>query len=141
MKIETFGFCCLIISTGCNYIGNSYRETFKLNSASIKCNCNLYVEVYSAGILHKLTDDFLTDSLNFRIYAGTFNDEVGYLHYKCSGDSLLIEKVERANEVFKLDSTIVDKKLVITPNLNYDLKIVSSKVYSLRELKNSHIFE
>jgi hypothetical protein len=130
-----------MILSGCYRNIKNYRGTDELNSTEIKCNCKLYVEIYSTGILNNLTANYLTDSLNFKIYAGTFDDENGYILYKCSGDSISIEKVEHTNEVFKLDSTIVDKKLVITPNLKYKLTIVSSKVYSLKDLKKQHIFE
>ena len=99
------------------------------------CNCKLYVQVYSSGILGSLTSEYLTDSTHFRLYAGTFDDESGHISYNCVGDSIIIEKRERTNEVFKLDTSYENGKFKTNTIFNYDLKITDVKKYKLSELK------
>ena len=54
---------------------------------------DLFIEKFSAGIIGNLTADYLTDSTNFRLYIGTFDDESERLYYKISGDSILVQKI------------------------------------------------
>jgi len=97
--------------------------------------------VYNVGVLNNLTANYLTDSLNFRIYTGTFDDENGYIYYQCAGNSISIEKREQTNQVFRVDNSIVNGKLVTTPDLKYDLKTTNKITYSLKDLKKQHKFE
>lgn len=131
----------VICLSGCNRNKNNFNRTVKLDFKNQKCNCKLFVEVYKVGILNNLTADYLTDSTGFRIYAGTFDEENGFLHFKCLGDRISIEQIEKTKQIFKLDSTIVNKKLQVTPNLSYQLKAADVKVYSLKDLKRRRIFE
>ena len=85
----------LICLSGCNRNKNNYDRTVKLDFENLKCNCKLYVEVYNVGILNNITADYLTDSTTFRIYAGTFDEENGYLYFKCLGDRISIEHIEK----------------------------------------------
>jgi hypothetical protein len=127
--------------SGCFHSKRNYKGTVSLFSKDIKCNCKLYVEVYNVGIMNNLNSDYLTDSVNFRIYTGTFDDENGYIYYKCSGDSITVGKKEQINQIFKIDSSVVDGKRTITPNLNYTLKTTNKTTYSLTDLKKRHTFE
>ncbi|MCR8561269.1 hypothetical protein KXD93_26690 [Mucilaginibacter sp. BJC16-A38] len=98
---------------------NNYRYTFNTDR-------NLYVEVYSTGLVGNLKAEYLTDSTNFRVYLGTFDDERGYIHCAIKGDKVLVEKREHG----------VEKG----PKWD-ELKTVERKIYSLMELKRRRNFE
>ena len=98
---------------------DNYRYTFSTDH-------NLYVEVYSAGLIGNLKAEYLTDSTNFRVYLGTFDDERGYIHCALKGDKIVIEKREHNKET--------------GPKWD-ELKVVERKVYSLTELKRRRDFE
>lgn len=55
----------------------------------------LFIETYNVGILGNLTSEYITDSSNFRIYSGTFDDENGIIWYNLEGDTLTIEVKEQ----------------------------------------------
>ena len=75
-----------------------YRE-YKINSRShfigtfTICN-NLYAEKFKVFSLSDLYCDYLTDSLNFRVFINTYQDYEAVL-YECKGDSVFIRKVYR----------------------------------------------
>ena len=88
--------------------------------------CNkLYVQLYrdvaTGAYGGDIISDYLTDSLNFRIYIGYYNDNEGYYRYECSGDSILVEKVK----------TFEDSKPIVTER----------RGYSITELKKSKNFK
>lgn len=65
--------------------------------------------------------DYLTDSTNFRVYIGTYdNGDEGY-SYECKGDSIKVYKITGRRE-----------------NKN---KIVGTTVYNLSELREKKVFE
>jgi hypothetical protein len=76
---------CVLVGCTNNRNRKNYLSTFKRTN-------NLYIENYRAGLIGNLTSEYLTDSTNFRIYIGTFDDEDGYFYYKINGDNLCIEK-------------------------------------------------
>lgn len=98
---------------------DNYRYTFNTEH-------NLYIEVYSTGLIGNLKSEYLTDSTNFRVYLGTFDDERGYIHCAVNGDKILVEKREHGMET----GPQWDK-----------LKVVERKIYSLAELKMRRNFE
>jgi hypothetical protein len=120
---------CVNIRTKSNYI------------SSCKIARKLYVESYRAGLIDNLTSEYLTDSTNFRIYIGTFDDENGYFYYKIHRDKIYVEKREEVNYFVKMDSSIVKRKLVITPNLKYGPQTINKKTFSLKCLKEQHTFD
>ena len=65
---------------------SKYKRTNRLKD-------DLFIEIFSAGPIGNLTTDYLTDSINFRVYIGTFDDESERLFYKVSGDSVTVQKV------------------------------------------------
>jgi hypothetical protein len=102
--------CSLFI--GCSKV---YKRTLKV------CDNKLYIEVFSvnpAGV----DVDYLTDSLNFRLYVGKWDNEHENFHYTCKGDSIIIEKMAR------MDTTSF-------------MKVIETKVYSLKDLKTKGKFE
>jgi hypothetical protein len=98
-----------------------YRE-YKIKSrnhliSSISICNNLKVEKYKVFSLSDLCCDYLTDSVNFRVFIDTYQDYESIL-YECKGDSIIIKKVERENEH----------------------KLIKMKVYCLSKLKRKNNF-
>jgi hypothetical protein len=64
---------------------------------TVKVCDNLYVEMYtvfgSGAFGGDLLSDWLTDSTNFRIYIGTFDDAHGGISYKCNRDTLFVTQL------------------------------------------------
>ncbi|RZK29547.1 MAG: hypothetical protein EOO61_20545 [Hymenobacter sp.] len=94
------------------------RREFK---HGLRLEKNLYVEFYSAGLTGSLTSLYLTDSANFRLYAGTYDDENELLHIRRDRDSIIIVK--------RVTDTLNDRT---RPNRN---------TYSLKALEAEHLFE
>ena len=95
-----------------------YRE-YKIKSrsnfvSSISICNNLKVEKYKVFSLSDLCCDYLTDSVNFRVFVDTYQDYES-IFYECKGDSICIIKVNRE-----------DNK-----------KIIESKVYYLSTLRRN----
>jgi len=68
--------------TGCI---KAYIRTLKV------CDKKMYVEIFNtnpAGV----NSEYVTDSLNFRMYVGKVDEEHEDFVYRCSQDSLIIEK-------------------------------------------------
>jgi hypothetical protein len=107
-----------------------YKRTTDLQQfkGEYSTGCHLYVESYliSCGFMATDVDAlYLTDSLNFRLYEGTYDEGDGSIVTSCKGDSILIEKY-------------VHEKL----GVNFGaLKVVERKSYNLNDLKRNHIFE
>ena len=102
---------CLLL-TGC---ARRFKFTVKV------CNDSLYSEVYNinpAGV----DADYLTDSVNFRMYVGTTDNEHENFNYTCNGDSLIIKKV-----------AVVDTTGI--------WRVMETRTYSLSELKKKKVFE
>jgi hypothetical protein len=137
MKKPYLIYLIIIMIGGCVRSRGNYSHTSVLKSDS--CNCKLYVEVFVSSF-NGLRSSYLTDSVNFRLFAGNFDDEKENMSYKCSGDQVTIEKDERVDEVFKIDSSFVDNKLVTTPNLNYKVKR-RKKYFNISDLRKKQVFE
>ena len=72
---------------------NIWREKFRVFSGG----------AYSA----ELYSDYITDSVNFRVYIGTHDEHSNFL-YRCIGDTIIVEKFERNNiSEVKIDSSIL----------------------------------
>ena len=85
------------------------------------CERTLYVETFNvnpAGV----DADYITDSVNFRLYAGKFDNEHENISFWCSGDSLVIEKIA------DVDFSGVRK-------------VIDTRVFSIKELKSKGKFE
>jgi hypothetical protein len=73
--ISLLNICCV----------KKYKRTVK------HADCQLYIEVFNvnpAGV----DEDYLTDSSNFRVYVGQFDNEHENFGYVCNGDSIKIIK-------------------------------------------------
>ena len=114
-KMKKYILCITILSS--LYVGciKKFKYTVKV------CDDNLYVERFNinpAGV----DADYLTDSLNFRLYVGKWDNEHENFNYTCTGDSVLIKKLG-----------IIDT--------TGEFQIIEKRVYSLQELKKKKMFE
>ena len=101
-----------MIFSGCI---KKYKYTTKV------CEHTLYVEAFNvnpAGV----DADYITDSVNFRLYVGKFDNEHEIYRYSCSGDSLLIRKF-----------AVLDFSGI--------RKVIDTRVFSIKELKSKGKFE
>lgn len=98
----------LISSASLSACNHRHQYTVRLKSG-------LFVECYSTGIIGNLSADYLTDSVSFRKYIGTFDDEQGYFYYQCRGDSILVEKKEQDDDTGEIH--IVSKRLYLLTDL------------------------
>ena len=105
-------FACLLFP-GC---GRKYDRTVKV------CGDSLYVEVYDMNLVGTSLD-YLTDTINFRLFVGKYDNEHENFNYRCEGDTLSIRKIQRALE-------IGGKKTV-----------TSIRKYSITQLKKNNVFE
>ncbi|HEY4322840.1 MAG TPA: hypothetical protein VGN20_02610 [Mucilaginibacter sp.] len=91
------------------------------------CECHLYIEtycVYGGGALSTNVNSlYLTDSLSFRLYEGTYDEGDGAIVTTCKGDNISVEKY--AHETLGQNSG--------------ELRTIEKKTYSLKDLKDSHI--
>jgi len=108
----------ILVVVGCINKGSKGHYRYTVNREQ-----NLFIEVYSAGLTGNLTSEYLTDSTNFRVYIGTFDDEGGYYSYKINGDTIYIEKRQHS-----FDGT-------------GEIKITDHKTLSLKRLKRERLFE
>jgi hypothetical protein len=100
------------------------RSKKKFFVSGVVCK-NLTVEKYIVGSWGALSaetySDYLTDSINFRVFVGIHGDENNFA-YACTNDSVY---------VIRLSQIGVEKAKVVD----------TLKVYSLSELKRKKIFE
>jgi hypothetical protein len=109
----------LLELTGCIH----YRDKSNYEY-TVRRNSNLYIEVYRVGLIGNITAEYLTDSTNFRIYLGSYDDEQSYIFCKLKGDSVIVEKIAHGK------------------GLKFDEMVVGDNVkYNLADLKKDHIFE
>lgn len=107
----------MLLCFECSYRKGEFDYAFAIQK-------NLYVEKYQAGLIRNLTSQYLTDSINFRIYLGTFDDEESWIYMRCHGDSIITQ--HRFNQQYMLDH----------PGFIPDIK-----VYSLLALKKDKEFD
>jgi hypothetical protein len=94
-----------------------------------KCACNLYAEVYLVYGMGALGSDlnskYLTDSVNFQVYLGTFDEEDEMIITKCKGDSIYTAKTTKTSSDSRWDES----------------KVIEAKTYNIEDLKKQHTFE
>jgi hypothetical protein len=66
--------------------------------------------------------DYITDSVNFRMYVGRYDNEHEIINFQCRGDSLVIRKLGERD--FRGERGVID-----------------TQVYSIKELKSVGEFE
>lgn len=120
MKKYSLFFIILVALFGCN------NRSKKNLISTFKKGDSLYIEDYRAGLIGNLTAQYLTDSVHFRVYLGTFDDENGYIYCKVNGDNIYVEQREHG----KGSSPQWDT-----------LKVISRKTLNIKDLKKQHKFE
>ncbi len=128
MKIQLFAYTLLFLFI-LSCAEKKYKRTKKIIGR------NLYVEVFTANSLG-LNQEYLTDSLSFRIYIGTVDEEHDYYTYQCRGDSLYIKKVLTGNKNCRWEIVQDSLKTLIC-----DTEFVVKKPISLTQLKTKGKFE
>jgi hypothetical protein len=121
MKKLTLIFVVLVTLISCVKPTSSrnYKYTLKRENG-------LYIEVFKAGILGRMTARYLTDSTKFRVLIGTSNDETEQIHCRIKGDRIEVERRKRV----KGEGRQQDVQIV-----------VSTTVYHLQELEKNRSFE
>ena len=128
--------CILLIAliglAGCINNRSKKHHKFTVNLCQYepnKCACNLYVEVYTVYQMGALGSDvdseYLTDTVNFRVYVGTYDEEDEMITTKCKGDSVYITKTKQTSADHQWDIP----------------KILETKSYGLKDLKKRSVFE
>lgn len=101
------------------------RDKKKHESTTMICKRNLFVETYiifgGGAFGGDKVSDYLTDSNNFRVFVGVYDNGDEAYSYECKGDSINIYKV-----------------IGISENRN---RIVSRKTFNLLDLKRKKIFD
>jgi len=93
-----------------------------------------YVEEYrtfgSGALGGDIIADYLTDSSNFRVFVGEFDNYDSHFSYKCTGDSLSIYSLHKADS----DSTfqIVKTSLYLISNLVKQHNIGHTSIDTIR---------
>ena len=91
---------------------------------------NYYVEVFTANSFG-LNQEYFTDSLTFRMFVGTVDEEHDYFHYTVDGDRLYITKIGTGNKNCRWVDTKNGLKTVLC-----DTEILIKKELNLAKIKN-----
>lgn len=115
MKILVTIFILLFFSSCYDkYSKKYYHSTTPLKNG-------LFVEsftVFGSGASGSdMITDYLTDSMSFRIYAGTYDQGPEYYYYQINGDSILIQKFK--SSVGSIQKKLLDKQLYFLSKLKY----------------------
>jgi hypothetical protein len=88
--------------------------TKKYKSTTSVCGGQFYVETFNVNPTG-VDEDYLTDSLDFRLYIGKFDNEHENFSYVCNGDSIRIMRL--GVETFGPKMKITDSKLLSLADL------------------------
>ncbi|MEP6610227.1 MAG: hypothetical protein ABJA76_00020 [Mucilaginibacter sp.] len=119
--------------------------TIDLSENQKGCSCKLYLETYTifgGGAWGGDVDSsYLTDSVSFRKYLGTFDEEDGMIITRCNGDKITVERLERT----ELPATPGTSRLKVSADtvghISNGFKIKARTIYSLKILKNDQEFD
>ena len=140
--ISVSSFCMIMLAPSIYRNKSYHKRTSILNNS---CAGHLYLEtycVYGGGALSTDMDAlYLTDSVNFRKYIGTYDEEDEMISVKCKGDSIIVEKKAKADQTFKIENVPLKGKAEAIPYVAYKIKKLNKRVFSLKDLRESHEFE
>ncbi|SEO70057.1 hypothetical protein [Mucilaginibacter sp. OK283] len=94
---------------------------------TIAKDSNLYIQIYRTGLFETSTTAYLTDSANFSLKLGTYDDQTGYIDCKVKGDTVLSEEKQ-----YIFDNNVIQADT---------MKVTYTTAYSLIALKKLHNFE
>jgi hypothetical protein len=122
MNHRCLAFILVLALTSCKNGKSPNRLKYTIAKDS-----NLYIQIYRTGLFETNTTAYLTDSANFSLELGTYDDQTGYIDCKVKGDTVLSEEKKYIfdNNVLQADT----------------MKVTCTKVYSLKALKKLHNFE
>ncbi|MES2061381.1 MAG: hypothetical protein V4456_05640 [Bacteroidota bacterium] len=128
-----------VIAIQCFGCKKEYKSTVAVNkyNNSNECPVKLYREYYctfSGYLTTDLNSVYLTDSTNFRMNLGQYDDDE-WIATKCNCDSLYVKKMLRVAPYYKIDTATTVKDTLPQPAIVYPPKILESKVYSIKALK------
>ena len=93
---------------------------------TIAKDSNLYIQIYRTGLFETSTTAYLTDSANFSLELGAYDDQTGYIDCRVKGDTVLSE----------------EKNYLYDNDMRVDtMQTTATKTYSLKALKKLHNFE
>jgi len=86
----------------------------RLKRGTIELKCHFYVETFNVNPFG-VDEDYLTDSLNFRMFVGKYDVEHETFTYVCKEDSLIIYKKaeDTSGKWKKVDSLHLSKEYFI----------------------------
>jgi len=116
---STFIIVVFMISLPACSNKNAHGEFYVKNRICDKLWQEMYVVVQGNTFGTATYSDYLTDSINFRVYIGEC-DEYSSYSYDCSGDSIIVEKFKH----------VENRK-----------QLVKTWVLSLSNLREDHKFE
>jgi hypothetical protein len=116
------------ILLGCGNDKSKSNLSYKKNL----CGDSVFVEQYivSGGGAQggDRVSDYVTDSINFRFYVGTFDNAHENITYECKDDSVYLEKIYR-----QVDGAPYNTKVVI--------KVLERKTIDLKFLRKQNKFD
>lgn len=129
MKIQLFAFSSSLLFLISSCAEKKYKRTIKLPDHKF------YIEVFTANSWG-LNQEYFTDSLNFRMYVGTVDEEHDFYKYKIQDDSLYITKILTGNKNCRLEITKDGLQ-----NFLCDTEFVARKPISILKLKTTKRFD
>ena len=84
---------------------------------------------------------YLTDSISFRKYLGTFDEKDGMIITRCNGDKITVERLERTELPAPADTSRLKITADTVGHISNGFKIKASAIYSLKHLKTDREFE
>jgi hypothetical protein len=133
-----FIFLFLITACCCSCFKSRSNLNYTVPLSNNNCNCKFYVEVYNVWF-NTLRASYVTDSINFRMYAGTYNDENEIISFKCDRGRLLVEK-DTKSQLLINDTITIGNKRVLSPTVSSSTK-TSKRYYKLSDLISNHRFD
>ena len=67
-------------------------------------------------------EEFLTDSLSFRIRVGVMDNEHNFFYYRCNGDTLITQLIDRDTDSLG-NRKILEEKKYLTSKIEKEYKI------------------
>jgi hypothetical protein len=110
--MKKYSFCIVLFCSLFQGCVKRHKYTLKV------CDDKLYVESFNinpAGV----DADYLTDSINFRIYVGDWDNEHENFTYECKGDSVFIEKIDASGVNFR----VLETKVFAIKDLKHEKKL------------------
>jgi hypothetical protein len=143
INVATALLMCILPSR--NLSKHHHDYTIDLSEYQKVCNCKLYLETYmvfGGGVWGGDVDSrYLTDSISFRKYLGTFDEEEGMIITRCNGDKITVEQLERTELPAPADTQRSKISADTVGHISTGFKIKARAIYSLRRLKTDQEFE